>query len=185
MEIKYKIIAAVMVVIVISGLIYYFVILPTINDIKSISSSVYLERLDLEKKYLRGQLLKKTMEDFEKIKPEKKRLSRIFVKKGQELEFITALEKISSNHGLEQSLKLGANQNLTNTYYPTRLEVSVKGEFIDFLKYLNNLEKFDYYYNIDSITISSDSQRGNTGDFVNSVIAGKIFVQPPAELPTK
>ncbi|NUM25165.1 MAG: hypothetical protein HUU49_00905 [Candidatus Buchananbacteria bacterium] len=181
MQTKQKIIIAVLAVLLLSGMISYFIILPTINDIKKISNDVYLERLDLEKKYLKGQLLKKTMEDFEKIKPEKNKLANIFIKEGKELEFITALESISSQYKLEQTLKLGTKQDQgSGTYHAVPLEIVVKGTFVDTLKYLNELEKLNYYYSISSIALGS-AQDQSLNPVVSSLIVGKIYVMPEPE----
>ena len=69
MSVKRKISVALVVVILILVGVVALVIWPTITDIRKISNAIYLERIDLEKKYLRGQLLRKTVDDFEKIKP--------------------------------------------------------------------------------------------------------------------
>ena len=179
MPIKQKIIIAVIIVLILSGIISYFIVLPTINDIKKISNDVYLERLDLEKKYLKGQLLKKTMEDFEKIQPEKEKLISIFIKEGEELKFITALEKLSSEYELEQELKLGSKQDLgSSIYYALPLEIIIKGKLIDTLKYLRDLERLNYYYNINAVTTSS-TKDNSLNQIVTSLIVGKIYILIP------
>ena len=71
MNFKVKITISTIGVILIISLITVFIIIPTISDIKKISNPIYLERVDLEKKYLRGQLLKKTVSNFEEIKSQK------------------------------------------------------------------------------------------------------------------
>ncbi len=115
----------------ITGLVIYLVILPTIKDIRGINEDVYAERVDLEKKYLRGQLLRKTVEDFEKIRPEKDKLSSVFIPEKEELKFITDLEKIAANNnllqiiGLEQSKDAGEKGN----FYPIPLRIKTSGEF--------------------------------------------------------
>ena len=97
MSVKRKIIISVAAVLSVTFIVVYFIILPTIRDIKKISDAVYQERVDLEKKYLRGQLLKKTIQDFEKIKPQQEKLAAAFIKEGEELEFITALERMEGD----------------------------------------------------------------------------------------
>src|SRR3989338_5790437 len=101
-----KMIIMILTVLITSGLIVYFIILPTVKDIKKITASVYAERLDLEKKYLRGQLLKATVENFEKVKDQQPLLAGSFVAAGQELNFIQTLEKIANRHQIDQDLKL-------------------------------------------------------------------------------
>ena len=66
MSVKRKIIISVAAVLSVTFIVVYFIILPTIRDIKKISDAVYQERVDLEKKYLdlsikRYNDLKKTL----------------------------------------------------------------------------------------------------------------------------
>lgn len=182
MGIKRKIIIFIGLVGATIGLIVYLIILPTIKDIKKISDAVYAERIDLEKKYIRGQLLKKTLEDFEKVKPEKEKLASIFVNQGGELEFITALEKIAAGRGLEQNIQLQAATGKKNekNLYPLLLAVTVKGDFIEILKYLKDLEKINYYFNIFSLAIGlAEKTSGN--EAVNAILTGKIYILPAGQ----
>lgn len=174
MTVKKKIIISISIFIVFTGLIVYFIILPTAGEIKEIKEAVYTERVDLEKKYLRGQLLKKTLEDFEKIRPKKEKLSSVFVIEGKELEFIQALEKIAAFYNLEQNLKLqqlkdGEENN--DYYYPLALEVLIEGDFTQTLGYLKSLERLNYYFNIYSINISA----GETDNSVTTSLKGEIY----------
>lgn len=164
------------------GLIVYFIILPTIQDIKRISDAVYIERIDLEKKYVRGQLLKKTLEDFEKVKPEKEKLASIFIKEGKELEFITALEKIAAGHNLEQSIQLqtAIRGKGEKNLYPLLLAVGINGDFIEILKYLKDLEKLNYYFNIFSLNIGL-AAKNSENKAVNAILTGKIYTIPAAQ----
>lgn len=174
MNIKRKITISIIIVLAITSLIIYFVILPTAEDIKKISNDVYLERVDLEKKYLRGQLLKKTIKDFEEIKPEQDKLASIFIMEGEELKFITALEKISAANNLEQNLQLQTNQSKISKdelYYTLPLKVTVQGSFDKILKYLQDLEKINYYFNVSSINISAK----NSAEIITAVMDGEIY----------
>ncbi|MFA6215697.1 MAG: hypothetical protein WC768_03955 [Patescibacteria group bacterium] len=172
MKIKQKIIIFLAIVLFITGLVIYFVILPTVNDIKKISSDIYAERIDLEKKYQRGQLLKKTIADFEKIKPQKDRLSSIFIVSGNELKFITDLEEIAALHKLTQNLNLQPIKNLEDgSFYSSPLEIKTLGGFTETLKYLKDLEKLTYYFNISSLEFRSDDQTG----LISNTVSGKIY----------
>lgn len=176
MTIKKKIAIYILGVSIITSLIIYFVILPTLRDIKKINEAVYAEKIDLEKKYLRGQLLKKTIEDFEKIKPEKDKLKSLFITEGEELTFITALEKVAASHNLNQKLSLQPlkdNEEGNNLYYSLPLTITIQGKFIDTLKYLEDLEKLNYYFNILSITISTNLK--GQEDLVMVKLEGKIY----------
>jgi Tfp pilus assembly protein PilO len=121
-------------------------------------------------------LLKKTIDDFEKIKPEKEKLEKAFVVEGKELDLITILEKISDSHGLSQELSLQKNPNVEesrNFYYHLPLEVNLSGDFVNILKYFEDLEKINYYFNISTISI-----RNNDGVITMKLI-GEIYIKKP------
>ena len=183
MTIGRKIALYIIAVLIVTSLIIYFVILPTINDIKTINQAVYNEKLDLEKKYLRGQLLRKTIEDFEKIKPEQDKINSIFIKQGNELEFITALENIAANYNLEQKLSLRSDLPAdSGIYYPLPLEISIRGNFINILKYLNDLEKLDYYFNIAELAVTAGQA---TENFTDTKLNGEIYMLSSSSMEQK
>lgn len=160
MSTKQKIIIYLTSVIFVIGLIIYFIILPTLKDIKKISDDIYAERVDLEKKYQRGQLLRKTIENFEKVKPEKDKLTSAFIIANRELEFITTLENVASIHQLAQDIKFQRAQSEgANLAFPSSLELTVsKGSFTKILQYLKDLERLNYYFNISSINMDVASK---------------------------
>lgn len=176
MGIKRKIVITILIFIAITALIVYLIILPTVKQIRAISDAVYIERVDLEKKYQRGQLLRKTIEDFEKIRPKKDKLSSVFIMEGNELEFITALEQIAISHGIEQSLRLQPIDSSQDSkyYYPLPLSISIDGEFTKILKYLKNLEQLNFYVNISSISINA----GEKNNIISANLDGEIFALP-------
>src|SRR3989338_2026996 len=178
MSVKRKIIISVAAVLSVTFIVVYFIILPTIRDIKKISDAVYQERVDLEKKYLRGKLLKKTIQDFEKIKPQQEKLAAAFIKEGEELEFITALERVAAANGLSQIIKLQPTQDKTlekKFYSPLPLTLNATGSFLNTLKYLSDLQNLKYYFNVSAITFSNQSANRNNPEIINTNLAGEIY----------
>ncbi|RJR31040.1 hypothetical protein C4569_03310 [Candidatus Parcubacteria bacterium] len=148
-----------------------FIIIPTVNDIRKISSMVTDERADLEKKYKKGQLLQKTINDFNKIKPFEERINSIFVKKDHELDFILELEKIAAENKVNQKLINRSDQTANDTL---PLEVQVEGYFPDTLKYLRQVEKLSYYFNVEEVKFSSAGQKYDGQ--IKMFLSGKIFI---------
>lgn len=174
MSLKKRIILFFAIVAISNFFIVYFIMIPTIIDIKKISQSIYAERVDLEKKYQKGQLLKETIENFSKIKSEKEKFEKSFITEGKELEFINALEKISENYGVSQNISLQKNQEKTsekNFYYQLPLQMTLSGDFISILKYLSELETISYYFNIPTVNITAKD--GQTT--VNLI--GEVFIK--------
>lgn len=179
MSLKKKIAISLSTVLAANFLIIYFIIIPTVNEIKNISKAIYAERLDLEKKYQRGQLLRETISNFEKIKSEKEKFAKSFVAEGKELEFITTLEQISEKHNINQSLSLKKSQEKNgskNFYHTLPLEINLSGDFIDILKYLNDIEKINYYLNILTINAAEKENAITTMKLI-----GEIYIQKQIE----
>jgi len=157
MSFKLKIAVYTTLVIIVISVIIALIILPTVQEIRQISVSIYNERIDLEKKYLKGQLLKKTIADFEEIEPQKEKLESIFIIESEELEFISTLENVSSISGVKQVIELKTKdiqeKNNIKTY---PLKITASGDFNQIMKYITSLEGLDYYLNIDYLKIVSD-----------------------------
>ena len=154
------------------GLIIFSIIIPTVSDIKKISNAIYAERVDLEKKYLRGQLLKKTSRDFETATLQKDKLDTIFITEGEELKFISTLEKVASNNNVDQTIDLQAKDTKQKNGLKTfSLKITVTGGFTQVMKYLASLEKLNYYVNISFLNLGANKE------FISATLIGEVFSQ--------
>lgn len=176
MSIKQKIIAYTLMVAIIIGGVIYGIILPTLKDIQKINDDVLAERIDLEKKYLRGQLLKTTIKNFEKIKPQEDKLDQIYIGQNEELRFITALEDIASRYGLEQDIQLaGEIRSDTASYGPLTLEIVTEGDYLNVLQYLRDIERLTFYFNISKITVNTTGKQKIYSSSIALTIKGQVF----------
>ncbi|MBU1164075.1 type 4a pilus biogenesis protein PilO [Patescibacteria group bacterium] len=173
MNIVKKFIIYLVIVIIIYVSIIFFVIIPTTSDIQAISDQIYNERIDLEKRYKKGQLIKQLVEDFRKIKPQQDRLELIFVKESEILNFVTSLENLANNNNIDLSIKLKEIEN-TNNIASMPLDLTIGGSYQNVIAYLNDIEKQDYYFSIDSIRINS---AGQTAGIINLFVHGDIFIE--------
>ncbi len=134
--------------------IVIFIILPTIRDIKRLNNSIYKQRVALEKLYLRGQSIRKSHRDYNKIKDQIKILDNIFNRRGEELKFITSLEKIAQAQNIEQIIDIKddnkKNKQAAN-YQTMRVELKLIGTFPKIITYLDQIQTMDYYFNIDHL----------------------------------
>ncbi|OGY45456.1 MAG: hypothetical protein A2744_02095 [Candidatus Buchananbacteria bacterium RIFCSPHIGHO2_01_FULL_44_11] len=176
MSAKRKILIFIAAITVVTGVIVYLVIVPTVIEIRKISQAIYNERLDLEKKYLRGQLLKKTIEDFEQIKPKKDQLTSAFLILGRELEFITSLEDIASQNQLIQNIQLNINEKKKREEFDeVPVTLTLQGNFLQTMNYLASLEKLNYYINLTSLKISAaDQDQDSSTSLVTTILSGKV-----------
>lgn len=137
----------------------YFIVLPTIKEIKAMGDAIEAERQDLEKKYIKGQSLKRLTENLNKIEPKLKLLDQIFINKNRELEFITSLENEANKSQVSQKINLNSPQKEENqNFQKTGLELFTKGGFLKQLEYLSALEHLSYYVNVKLLELSPASR---------------------------
>lgn len=183
MSIRKKIALSISLVILFNAVIIYFIIIPTVSDIKMISDAVYKERVDLEKKYQRGQLLNKTLENFERVKSEQVIFKKAFIAEENELTFVTALENIAGKHNLEQHLQLASAKisESKNLYLSRAITITLRGTYEDTLNYLHDLESMDVFVNLANISLSSVEKVQAVDAPMQISLSGKIFYLPISE----
>lgn len=177
MSFKGKIISIIILVLIILGGIIFLIILPTIKDIQKINQTIYNERVDLERKYLRGQLLKNIMENFKKTKPYQNKILSIFIPEGEELKFITDLEEIAEKNNVSQVINLDSQKTkkIKGTNFLS-LRLVIKGELLPLLHYLRDLEKLNYYFNVSFINLITTSKEvGVESPEITMSLTGEVY----------
>ncbi len=143
------------------GILASLVVWPSIQEIHSLNSQIDQQRLQLEELYQKGRNIKKTLEEYRAIKPTLTSLDRVFVKRGQELAFITTLESVAHETGVTQELKQNTAPSPEGNS-TLSLQLQLSGTLEHILAYLSRLEALDYYVNIDLVRLSrSGNQDGN------------------------
>ncbi len=147
---KYNRIIVIFIAIIISLLILFIIILPTLKKIKQMTQNIYSQRVALEKLYLRGQSIRETKENYEKVKDDVKELEKVFNHLGQELDFITALEKIAEEKNISQiiNIKNGEKEPSNEDYISIEVAVNLSGNYNDLIRYLTAVQNLDFYFNI-------------------------------------
>lgn len=151
---KYNRIIIIFAAIIISLLILFIILLPTLKKIKQMTQDIYSQRVALEKLYLRGQSIRKSKENYEKIKDDIKQLENVFNYVGQELNFITALEKIAEEKNISQiiNIKNGGKEStkkpVNEDYHSIEVVVNLNGNYNDLIRYLEAVQNLDFYFNI-------------------------------------
>lgn len=170
---KYKMLLVITIALSLIIMIAYFIIIPTITDIIQINQKIMNEKEDLEFKYKKGQYLKKVYQDFRESETERKIILNTMAPKDTILSFITEIEKFSENRNLDPKiLQPQLPKNAEKDEDAVMLEVHIKGDYIEFLKFLSDLEMMKYYFNISDINISTvESHEGE----IQAAITGKIY----------
>ena len=157
-DLNHKITASLIGLLIVILSLIYFIVAPTIKEIKTMGQAIEAQREYLEKKYRKGQNLKQLTENFKKIEPKLELIDQIFINKNRELEFITSLENEADKNQIGQKIDLSAPQKTENqNFQKTSLRLFTKGDFNRQLQYLVNLENLSYYINIKLLELSPDS----------------------------
>ncbi|MFA6603742.1 MAG: hypothetical protein WCT10_02775 [Patescibacteria group bacterium] len=144
------------------------VAVPTVLAIKDLNSKMAAANAEIDQKY---DLRKHTRTSLIKLQQAKeliRTLSSVAVIEGEELEFVSALEKAAEDAGVKQSLVLETvNQrelSLWEKEIPIKIETD--GEYRRILVYLHKLERLPYYLTVQSIDINLPQHRESAADGV-------------------
>lgn len=173
MSIKKKMYFTLALVAIAIGLIAYAILWPTWQEINDVVTAIQRERLDLEEKYQRGQRMKKMTAEYQKIKSLRTRLDTIFIPSGDELSFITTLERLEREYNVEVIPALEGLRDALGPNDPLPLGLTIRGNYESAIRYLIGLERLTYYYNIASVNIRA----GNHGQ-VTVGVSGRYFRKP-------
>ncbi|MDO8559514.1 MAG: hypothetical protein Q7S23_00555 [bacterium] len=154
MSIKRKIYITISLVIIALAAMGYFLVWPTLREITGITQAIQREQEDLELKYQRGQRIRKIASEYKKIKPQRDRLNTIFVPSGDELQFITTLERLERQYQVEVVPTPDQRSNALGPNDPLPLLLSIRGNYPKVLQYLIALERLNYYFNVGSMSIT-------------------------------
>lgn len=172
LSVKKNTLIKITIIIILGGLELWFITLPNIQEIKSIQNDISRQFEDVDRQLTKGQTMRKLKEDLEKIDPFLTRLDSIFVIPAQQLEFIVALEELAIQENVETNLTLGnIPTNSKNNFITVPLDIRIDSTFKNFVEYLTELQKFNFYININTINISAQSQT----DKINSALKGITY----------
>lgn len=158
-------------------LIMYMIILPTVEDIKTLRADIIDQKIDLEKKLSKEKNISILIDKLETIEPQIDKLKSIYINKNRELEFITTLEGIADLHKVSQKIVLSPdNATKEMNYQKIPLSINTEGTYQNLIGYLKELESVGYYINILTLKItnsggaSSRNQRGETNRNNNLIL---------------
>ncbi len=171
-SLKKKIILNISILLVAMSITIIFIIKPAIGEILKIGGEIDMQREDLERKYQKGQSLKKLTEDLKIIEPQLEKLDRIFIKQDKSLEIITSLEKIAEDNGVEQKINLNTRGTKISDHQKIPIQIFSRGNFFNQLKYLTNLESFNAYININILEFNGNI---NNPDDLSMLIFGDTY----------
>ena len=159
-------------IVILSILILVLVILiitPTVKSIKAINADILGQRTLLESRYKNRLNTRESIQNYNQLSPKIPELTNaIFLRTGAELEFITALEAIANKYSVSQTINFDTKNGeaVMQNKRKVPIEISLNGDYLDILKYLDNLAKTQFYLIIENMSIAS-----KTSDISGSVRA--------------
>ncbi|MFA6594445.1 MAG: hypothetical protein WCT16_04300 [Candidatus Buchananbacteria bacterium] len=147
------------------------IIYPTTKKIIAIRQEIIRERQELEKKLAMGLNAKKIKEEAEAVETVMPGLRQVYIKPGQELEFLNYLDGLAAKNNLVIDVKpdfTGKTLSPGITRLPVDLILS--GKFESVLAALNELERRDTYFIIDVLSLTAQNDNS-----VAAAISGNIY----------
>ncbi len=146
---------------VITLIIIFQIIFPTIRYIKNLEQDTNNLREYLEKKYENTKTIRTSKKKIEEIKSTVAKYPDYLFYHGDELKLITTLENIATRNQIIQKID---NSNLDKLDDKLNLSLTLNGDYQNILKYLSALEKENYYFIITNLQLSSafSPQNNNT-----------------------
>ncbi|MFH1866767.1 MAG: type 4a pilus biogenesis protein PilO [Patescibacteria group bacterium] len=173
---QHKITASLVTTLVIVIALVAFIIWPSFTRIKELRGNIMDQRVELERIYLQGQSLKKTVEQYQEIKSTISLLNSVYIKEGKELALIESLEQLAEQQSIDQDIKLATIDPNKNQGKLLPLQLTITGNFNDLITYLAGLESLSYYLNITTLRISAGSSLGTQFNNTNNTSITALLV---------
>jgi Tfp pilus assembly protein PilO len=149
---------------------FFLTIRPLYQEVKNLSDKIKSQIKLSEELYLKGYTLAETKKKLKEIEDKIPILENVFLLEGKELEFITTLEKIARQNKISQEINLEAKKIFRTNYKFLPVTLSLKGEFQNLIKYFLEMEKLDFYFNIDSFSLTQKKEKE-----IEVIVKGKTF----------
>ncbi|MFZ5390904.1 MAG: hypothetical protein ACOZAJ_01360, partial [Patescibacteria group bacterium] len=87
----------------------------------------------------------------------------------------TTLETIAQQNKVNQKITLRPKEDKTIKNKDLNLQIQTTGQFNDLLDYLNDLEKMNYYLNLDLVRFTKPDNQGQNNNLLQLNLAGTAF----------
>lgn len=132
-----------------------FIIIPQYRSIKKMNQSIFELRSTLETKYEKTRRLHKSQLKLVEARQTASDLQSLFIKSGEEINFISSLENLADKFSLEQKLSLSPIYKETGTELnKMNLQITAKGEFKNLMAYFSELDRHAYLISVSEINLS-------------------------------
>ena len=149
-----------------------FVTKPIVKIADSIEQERRME-MRVEEKMQNSAIVRRELEETGTIED---KIKNAFLTVDSIGEFISALENLSNQHSLQQSLKFGSSKPATTAgILEIEFTVQLNGNILTLTSYLNDFERLPYFAAVRGITVSAP-QQGWTNDSTIA-LSGVVYVK--------
>ena len=155
----------------------YFLLIPTIDKIKLTNKQIANLKIKIINDQEKEKNIDQLTEKLNTIQPQIEKLDNIFIKTGQELEFIIAIEKIAEQNNIIQTIDIQSSivDKKNTAFKQTPLEINAKGAVNSIYNYLSDMESMGYYYSIEEFSLNSITLPGEDKKQVNLHLLGTTY----------
>lgn len=172
--------------------IVWSAIIPQKSSLYTSAESIKSEKNELTRLFNQGKNIKELRNQLERYKKDALKLQSIFLYQNNEIEFITALEKIAAKNDIGQTINLAEPQTSDTDLTTSAINLEITGNFKQIINYLEDLENLDYYVNLSQIQLLNgrensdqnippltavDSQEIAVSQKLNARLDGQIYWQ--------
>jgi len=168
-----KLIVVVVVFCAIIILIGVAIIWPVTIYINNLNRDTYELRVYMEKRYENARNIRYTKQKTAEIKDEVQNFPQLSFKASDQLALITTLENVASQNKISQQIE---NLNLDPKTKFLTLSLSTTGEYNNSWRYLADLEKINYFLQIDKLSFSPIYNRTEQSSSTKMLLNLKLYV---------
>jgi len=153
-----------------------FLLSTTVMDIVQQKEMIRNEVLRISEDYLRQPSLEEVTRNIESREKEVLNFSeKFFVRAEDDFEFVKFLEDLGGE-GVGQKIKFSINKKIEErSYSKVPLEITAESDFPTILGYIEKLEKIDYFFGINSISILNLKPLKTETSKVQATISGFVY----------
>lgn len=170
---KKKLIATVLLFCLIILLIGVAIIRPVTIYINNLNRDTYKLRVYMERRYENARNIRYTKQKTAEIKDEVQNFPQLSFKTADQLALITALENVAIQNNITQQIE---NLNLDPKTKLLTLSLSATGEYYNSWRYLKNIEKINYFLQIDELNFSPVYDRTEQSSSTKMLLNLKLYV---------
>lgn len=128
-------------------------VVPNMSTITQLGTEIHDQRIQLEIFNQERTNIEKTQQDFNLIKNNLDKISKIFIEETDIIAVLSAIENLSEKNEVQQTLSISSTPD-KNDEKALRLVMSVNGTWSQTYAYMNDLERLPYYVIVHDVTMS-------------------------------